>query len=73
MDPVILDSARKHGIADDDMLHAYRNPTRVFMLDDLIMLIGRDARGRLVEVGVISAEGMDLIVHAMTARQKFLR
>jgi hypothetical protein len=24
-DPVVLDSARKHGIADDDMLHAYRN------------------------------------------------
>ncbi|HLF43427.1 MAG TPA: hypothetical protein VJA46_07865 [Acidimicrobiia bacterium] len=39
MDPVIVASARKHGISDDDMLHAYRNPIRVFELDDLVMLI----------------------------------
>jgi hypothetical protein len=26
VDPVILASARKHQISDDDMLHAYRNP-----------------------------------------------
>jgi hypothetical protein len=42
MDPVILASARKHGISDNDMLHAYRNPIRVFDLDDLVMLIGAD-------------------------------
>ncbi len=29
MDPVILASARRHGVTDDDMLHAYRNPVRV--------------------------------------------
>ena len=40
--PVILASARKHQIADDDMLHAYRNPIRVFDLDALTMLIGSD-------------------------------
>ena len=40
MDPVILHSARKHGVHDDDMLHAYRNPIRIFELDDLTMLIG---------------------------------
>ena len=39
MDPVIVASARKHGIADDDMLHAYRHPIRVFDLDDLDMLM----------------------------------
>ena len=42
MDPVILDSARKHGIHDNDMLHAFRHPIRVFELDDLTMLIGPD-------------------------------
>ena len=52
MDPVVLDSARKHGITDDDMVHAYRNPIRVFALDDLRMLIGADHAGRLLEVGV---------------------
>ena len=66
-------SARRHGVEDDDMLHAYRNPGRVIRLDDLVMLIGADRTGRLVEVGVASAEGVELIVHAMPAREKFLR
>ena len=52
MDPVILESARKHGVNDADMLHAYRNPIRVFDLDDLVMLIGPDQSGLLLEVGV---------------------
>jgi hypothetical protein len=73
MDPVIVASARKHGIADTDMLHAYRNPIRVFELDDLIMLIGGDESGRMIEVGVAAAEGIEFIVHAMPAREKFLR
>jgi len=73
MDPVILESARKHGISDDDMLHAYRNPIRVFVLDDLVMLIGGDEAGRFLEVGVVEAEGLEFIVHAMPARERFLR
>lgn len=73
MDPVILESARKHGISDDDMLHAYRKPIRVYVLDDLVMLIGGDEAGRLLEVGVAEAEGLEFIVHAMPARERFLR
>ena len=73
MDPVILASARKHGVTDNDMLHAYRNPIRVFDLDDLVMLIGADERGRALELGVATAEGFEFIVHAMPARPKFLR
>lgn len=72
VDPVILDSARKHGIPDDDMLHAYRNPTRVFELDDLVMLIGANRSGQLLELGVATAERIDFIIHAMAARAKFL-
>ena len=72
VDPVILASARKHQIADDDMLHAYRNPIRVFDLDELVMLIGPDTAARLVEVGVSEAEGIEFIVHAMPARDRFL-
>ena len=54
MDPVILNSARKHGISDPHMLHAYRHPIRVFAMDDLVMLVGGDearavARGRPCE------------------------
>jgi hypothetical protein len=40
VDSVILASARKHGITDDDMLHAHRHPIRVFDLGDLDMLVG---------------------------------
>jgi len=36
VDPVILASASKHQISGDDMLHAYRNPVRVFNLGDLM-------------------------------------
>jgi hypothetical protein len=73
MDPVILQSARKHEISDADMLHAYRHPIRVFVIDDLVMLVGGDEAGRLLEVGVAEAEGVEFIVPAMPARQRFLR
>lgn len=59
---MILASARKHGVQDDDIVHSYRNPMRVFQLDDLVMLIGPHGSGRLLEVGV-----------AMPARSRFLR
>lgn len=72
MDPVILASARKHGVDDNDILHAYRNPIRVFELDDLTMLIGPDQSARLLEVGVAHAESIDFVVHATVARPKFL-
>ena len=72
MDPVILASARKHGVEDDDILHAYRNPIRVFDLDDLTMLIGPDRAARLLEVGIAHADSIDFVVHAMPARPRFL-
>ena len=55
------------------MLHAYRNPIRVFEWDDLVMLIGADEAGRLLEVGVAVGEGLEFIVHAMPARSRFSR
>ena len=73
MDPVVLASARRHGISDDDMLHAYRNPIRIFDVDDLTMLIGADPAGPLLEVGLAEAEGIEFVVHAMPARSKFVR
>ncbi|MDP8987129.1 MAG: hypothetical protein M3N11_02090 [Actinomycetota bacterium] len=70
MEPVVLASARKHGIDDHDMLHAHRHPIRVFELDDLTMIIGGD-RSRPIEIGVVrSQEGVEF---AMAARPKFLR
>lgn len=70
---MVLASARKHGVSDTEMLHAYRHPIRVFDLDGLIMLVGADDAGRLLEVGVAVGDGVEFIVHAMPARKKFLR
>lgn len=70
---MIRDSARKYGIDEEDMLHAYCNPIRVFNLGDLTMLIGADSYAGLLEIGVAEAEGLEFIVHAMPARDKFLR
>lgn len=67
-----MPSARKHQISDNDMLHAYRHPIRVFDLDDLTMLVGADTAGRMLEIGVARSDGIDFIVHAMPARAKFL-
>ena len=74
MNPKIANSARRHGISVDDILHAYRNPIRVHQLDDLDMLIGADASGRLLEVGVVinEDERTDVIVHTMPMRPRFL-
>lgn len=63
---------RNGRVADEDALHSYRNPTRVFDLDDLTMLIGPDRSAALLEIGVAHAEGIDFIVHAMPVRTKFL-
>ena len=65
-------TARKRGVSDNDMLHAYRNPIRVFDLDDLVMLIGADEAGRLLEIGVATGEGAEFIVPTMAARPTFL-
>jgi hypothetical protein len=73
VEPVILASARKHSVSDDDILHAYRHPTRVLQLDDLTMLIGPSQTGQLLEIGVSRADGIDFIIHAMPARPKFTR
>lgn len=54
------------------MLHAYRNPIRVFDLEDLVMLIGADQAGRMLEIGVAAGGGVEFIVHAMAARPRFL-
>lgn len=73
MDAVVLDSTRKHGIEDEDVLHAYRNPIRVFDRGGAAMLIGADRSGCLLEIGVAEGEGVDVVVSAMPARSKSVR
>lgn len=73
LEPIVAPSAHKHGLSRDAITHAYRNPLRAWLLDDgLIMLIGADAAGALLEIGVVRGDQGDVIVHAMPARPKFL-
>ena len=73
-DLVIAESARRHAIGEDDVLHAYNNPILVEDLDEgLVMLVGPDRAGRLLEIGVVAGSDGPVIVHAMEARPKYLR
>jgi hypothetical protein len=72
---IILDSARKHGIDDEDISHAIRNNIRSFGMEEgITMVIGPGRHAQILEVGLVeSVDGDLLVVHAMPARDKFLR
>lgn len=73
-DPIIAQSAQKHGLAAADIQHAYRNPIRVWDLGEgFTMVVGPAPSGALLEVGFVQAKEAVVIIHAMSAREKFLR
>jgi hypothetical protein len=67
-------SARKHGISDDAMLHAYRNALRYVELEHhgevQLLVIGPDETGRLLEL-VIPTSDSPRIIHADVLRPTF--
>jgi hypothetical protein len=68
------DPARKHAVADEDMLHAMRHAIRELAKDEVTMLIGPARDGSLLEIGVLDIESEDaVIVHAMPLRRGFYR
>lgn len=71
----IADSARKHGVRDEDMLHAIRNPVRVVPGESRDLVIGADPSGRLLEVVVLDDDPREepIVIHAMPLRPKFHR
>jgi len=72
--PLIAPSARKHGIADADMIHAFNHPIVVDELDDgFTMFVGADRAANLIEIGVVDTIDGPIIIHAMPARAKYLR
>ncbi len=74
VDVVIAASARKHGVSDQDIRHAYAHPIRVFELDDdFTMIIGANQAAIIYEIGVIDGVRAPVVVHAMKARDTFLR
>ena len=70
----IAEPARKHGIADEDALHAVRNAIAQWRLDeDFTMRVGPARDGDLLEVGVLGIDSDDpVIVHAMPCRSQYL-
>ncbi len=69
----VADSARKHGVGDEDIEHVVRNPLRVVPGEGRDLIIGADRAGRLLEV-VILDDDLDeepVVIHAMPLRTKF--
>lgn len=74
VEPAIAASARKRGISDEDIRHAFANPVRAFELDDgFPMLIEANVAAVLFEIGVVQATTGSVVVRAMRTRQTFLR
>jgi hypothetical protein len=70
-------TARRHGIRDDDMLHAVEHALAIEDLGDdpdRCLVIGPDRAANLLELVVlITAEGTDMIIHAMPMRPAYRR
>jgi uncharacterized DUF497 family protein len=70
-------SARKHGVADEDILHATDHALAIEDAGDdpdRWLVIGPDRAGNLLEVVVMTTvEDAQLAIHAMPMRAKFRR
>ncbi len=67
----IESSSRKHGVTDNDMLHALRHHWRAFETTDdaVTMFIGPSTNAEPLEVGVVTDNEGSAVIHAMPARQ----
>lgn len=80
-EPLVLPSALKHGVSEEDILHAYRQsrgPVDVNYDRDppTYMYVGPEVSGSVwYEIGTASRPGyeQELIVHAMKARKGYLK
>lgn len=71
----ILASARRHGISDDDIRHALANAVITVTSEgqpDFMMLVGPDQSANLLEIGVVEADEIEYVIHAMRARPQYL-
>ena len=70
-------SARRHGVLDDDMLHAIDHSLAVEDLGadpDRWLVVGPDRSANLLEVIVlVTSKGTELIIHAMPLRAIYRR
>jgi hypothetical protein len=72
-EPIIAPSPYKHCLSREDILHAYRNPLRIWDLGEgFTMMIGPNRAALILEAHTWKDVAM-VIVHAMPARDKYLR
>src|SRR5579884_202834 len=73
----IHDSARRHGVADQDILHAIDHALAIEDAGedpDRWLIIGPDTAANLLEVVVmVTAEANQVAIHAMPMRDKYAR
>ena len=65
---IILDSARKHGISDEDMLKVIIDPTVVYSIrpePEKQLLLGFDSKARALEIVTdTGTDGQVYVIHA---------
>jgi hypothetical protein len=68
-------SARKHGIADEDIEHAINNAMAIDdQEDDVRLYLGPARNADLLEAGtIIRSDGTELAIHAMRLRPRYRR
>lgn len=70
----IRQSARKHGISDYSINHAWANALRFVEYEydgEERLLVGADESGNLLELVAVPADGPTRIIHADRLRPKF--
>ncbi len=69
-------SARRHGVADENIVHALEH---VLATEDAgddpdrWLVIGSDRAGNLLEIILLVTEDREIVVHAMDMRPKYRR
>lgn len=71
----VSESARKHGVDEDDIVHAWENAIRYveydYYGDERLLVIGADRHGRMLELVAVPADEPTRIIHADRLRPKF--
>ena len=69
-EPIIAASALKHGLGEEEILHAYRNPIGVGPRRRFMMIVGANQAAIILEVGYIQGSTAIVIVHAAALHGK---
>ncbi|MGH9227152.1 MAG: hypothetical protein ACRD07_00215 [Acidimicrobiales bacterium] len=69
----IYRSAQRHGIADEDIVHAVEHALAVGEQDDgKVLYLGPDRAANLLEVVAVARDdGSEVVIHAMRMRAKY--